>query len=142
MAFVKLCKLEDLWEGEMESFEVDGVEILVVWPTDGEIVAFQAVCPHQDIPLVEGKFDGKSLICRAHLWQFVLTSGHSIARPARASTRPIAALPNIPSRSRGTRCWWIPRASRPCLRIPSTKRRSSSPPLRTSTAADNRQVSI
>ena len=78
MAFVKLCKLEDLWEGEMESFEVDGVEILVVWPTDGEIVAFQAVCPHQDIPLVEGKFDGKSLICRAHLWQFDIADGKGI----------------------------------------------------------------
>lgn len=78
MAFVKLCKLEDLWEGEMESFEVNGLEILVVWPTDGEIVAFQAMCPHQDIPLVEGKFDGKIIICRAHQWTFNCDTGAGI----------------------------------------------------------------
>ncbi|MGB1562599.1 MAG: Rieske 2Fe-2S domain-containing protein [Sinimarinibacterium flocculans] len=78
MAFVKICNLEDLWEGEMESFEVDGQEILVVWPADGEIAAFQAICPHQDIPLVEGKFDGKSIICRAHQWSFDCITGAGI----------------------------------------------------------------
>lgn len=78
MAFEKLCKMDDLWEGEMEAFEVGDQEILVVWPTDGEIVAFQAVCPHQDIPLVEGKFDGKSIICRAHQWAFDCRTGAGI----------------------------------------------------------------
>lgn len=78
MAFVKLCSLDDIWEGEMESFEVNGREILVVWPSGGEIRAFQAVCPHQDIPLVEGKFDGKTIICRAHQWMFDCQSGVGI----------------------------------------------------------------
>ncbi|WP_029920982.1 Rieske 2Fe-2S domain-containing protein [Nevskia soli] len=78
MAFVKLCNVEDLWEGEMESFEVNGREILVVWPSGGEIVAFQAVCPHQDIPLVEGKFDGKTIICRAHQWMFDCRTGAGV----------------------------------------------------------------
>lgn len=62
----------------MESFEVDGQEVLLVWPEGGELKSFQAVCPHQDIPLVEGKFDGKVLICRAHLWQFDASSGKGI----------------------------------------------------------------
>ncbi|TAM12857.1 MAG: 2Fe-2S ferredoxin [Nevskiaceae bacterium] len=78
MAFEKLCELDDLWEGEMESFEIRGVEILVVWPTDGEIIAYQGLCPHQDIPLAEGKFDGKTLICRAHSWTFDGCSGVGI----------------------------------------------------------------
>ncbi len=78
MAFTKLCKLEDLWEGEMESFEANGQEILLVWPNGNEICAFQGVCPHQDIPLIEGKFDGKNIICRAHQWMFDGVTGKGV----------------------------------------------------------------
>jgi toluene monooxygenase system ferredoxin subunit len=78
MAFVKLCKVDDLWEGEMESFEADGQEVLLVWPEGAEICAFQAICPHQDIPLIEGKFDGKNIICRAHQWMFDGRTGKGV----------------------------------------------------------------
>ena len=88
MAFTKVCKLDDLWEGEMEAFEIDGHEILLVSPEGGEIRAFQGVCPHQDIPLVEGKFDGKVIVCRAHQWIFDGASGKGI-NPWRLPTRGI-----------------------------------------------------
>lgn len=78
MAYVKLCELDDIWEGEMESFEANGEEVLLVWPDGGEITAFQGMCPHQDIPLVEGKFDGKTIICRAHQWVFDCQNGDGI----------------------------------------------------------------
>jgi toluene monooxygenase system ferredoxin subunit len=78
MAFVKVCSLEELWEGEMESFEVDGQEVLVLCRDGGEVRAFQGVCPHQDVPLVEGKFDGKVLVCRAHQWVFDASSGSGV----------------------------------------------------------------
>lgn len=78
MAFEKVCTLDDLWEGEMESFEVDGQEILLVCRDGGEVRAFQGVCPHQDIPLVEGKFDGKLLVCRAHSWIFDAATGEGV----------------------------------------------------------------
>lgn len=78
MAFVKVCKLDDLWEGEMEAFEVNGHEVLLVSPDGGEIRAFQGICPHQDIPLVEGKFDGKVVVCRAHQWVFDGCTGQGI----------------------------------------------------------------
>ena len=70
MSFTKVCSVGDIWEGEMEPFTVDGHDILLVGVEGGEIKAFQGICPHQDIALSEGKFDGKKLICRAHLWQF------------------------------------------------------------------------
>ena len=55
----------------MEAFEVDGTPVLLLYPTNGEVTAVQAICPHQNIPLVEGDFDGeKVLTCSAHLWQF------------------------------------------------------------------------
>jgi len=78
MGFKKVCTLDDLWEGEMESFNVDGQEILLVCAEGGDIKAFQGICPHQDIPLIEGKFDGQKIICRAHLWQFNACNGKGI----------------------------------------------------------------
>jgi toluene monooxygenase system ferredoxin subunit len=78
MTFKKVCALDELWEGDMEAFEIDGQEVLLVWPEGKELKAFQGVCPHQDIPLIEGKFDGKTLVCRAHLWQFDAASGKGI----------------------------------------------------------------
>lgn len=78
MAFAKLCSLDDVWEGEMESFEVDGHEVLVAVLDGGDVRAYQGICPHQDIPLVEGTFDGKRLVCRAHQWVFDATTGEGI----------------------------------------------------------------
>jgi toluene monooxygenase system ferredoxin subunit len=78
MAFKKICALDDVWEGEMSCFEVDGHEVLVVGLDGGDIKAYQAICPHQDIPLVEGKFDGKTLVCRAHQWVFDASTGVGI----------------------------------------------------------------
>jgi len=78
MAFQFLCKKDDLWEGEMVGHEVDGRDVLVVWADGGEITAFQGMCPHQEVALAEGKFDGKTLICRAHNWMFDANSGKGI----------------------------------------------------------------
>lgn len=78
MSFSKVCTLDDVWEGEMAAFTVNGHEIVLVCADGGEIRAFQGVCPHQDIALVEGRFDGRKLICRAHLWQFDAESGKGI----------------------------------------------------------------
>lgn len=75
MTFTRVCSLDDLWEGEMESFEVDGQDVLVMCVEGGEVRAYQGVCPHQDVPLVEGSFDGRLLVCRAHQWVFDATSG-------------------------------------------------------------------
>lgn len=78
MGFTKVCSVEDIWEGEMEPFTVNGHDIMLVCAEGGEIKAFQGMCPHQDIALAEGKFDGKKVICRAHLWQFDASTGKGI----------------------------------------------------------------
>lgn len=78
MSFTKVCSLDDVWEGEMEAFSVNGHDVLLVCTEGGDIKAFQGICPHQDIPLIDGKFDGTKIICRAHLWQFNACNGKGI----------------------------------------------------------------
>lgn len=77
-SFKKVCTLDDLWQGDMTEVEVDGHLILLVWPEEGDLRAFQGICPHQDIPLAEGKFDGRVVMCRAHQWTFDAHSGQGL----------------------------------------------------------------
>jgi toluene monooxygenase system ferredoxin subunit len=76
MPFVRLCA-DDMWEGEMESFEVEAEEILVI-KLDGRYCAYQGVCPHQSTSLVDGELADGVLTCRAHLWQFDARTGRGI----------------------------------------------------------------
>lgn len=76
--FQKVGTLDDLWEGEMLEVEVGEHVIVLVWPEGGELRAFQGICPHQDIPLAEGKFDGRVVMCRAHQWTFDARTGEGI----------------------------------------------------------------
>jgi toluene monooxygenase system ferredoxin subunit len=79
MAFEKVCTMDDVWEGDMDAFETSGgVEVLILGVDGGDIKAFQAMCPHQEIELVEGEFDGKVLTCKAHLWQFDCNTGKGL----------------------------------------------------------------
>ena len=79
MAFEKLCTLDDVWEGDMDSFDAsDGREVLVVCLPGGAIKAFQGICPHQEMSLVDGTFENGKLTCRAHLWQFDCRTGLGI----------------------------------------------------------------
>ena len=78
MAFHEVCKLDDLWQGEMAAFEVDGHDVLVVHTEGGEVRAYPGVCPHQDHPLVDGVLADGVLTCSAHLWQFDVETGEGV----------------------------------------------------------------
>lgn len=77
MAFHKVCTLDDLWEGDMGVYEVDGKEVLLVH-AEGEVHAIQSVCPHQEVDLVDGSLEGRVLTCCMHLWQFDVKSGKGV----------------------------------------------------------------
>ncbi len=79
MAFATLCKLADLFEGEKAAFVVEGREVLLLWPYNGALTAFQGTCPHQEISLADALFDGETLMCQAHRWAFNACSGNGIA---------------------------------------------------------------
>ncbi len=76
--YQKVCELEDVWEGEMDIFEVGEEEVLIVHSPGREVRAYSPICPHQEHPLIEGELDNCVLTCSAHLWQFDVLSGDGI----------------------------------------------------------------
>jgi nitrite reductase/ring-hydroxylating ferredoxin subunit len=75
--YVELIEADAMWDGEMESFDVGDAEVLVV-KVDGQIRAYDGICPHQSQSLVEGELDAGVLTCRAHEWQFNTRTGEGI----------------------------------------------------------------
>lgn len=51
-----------------------GLKLLVA-NSGVEYFAVQATCPHQDVALCDGLFDGSVLTCHQHLWQWDIRSG-------------------------------------------------------------------
>jgi len=70
-----VCKVADIPENGLKECEAEGGLKLVVANAGGEYYGFQAVCPHQDVPLCEGLFDGSTLTCHMHLWQWDIRTG-------------------------------------------------------------------
>ena len=74
MAKRMVCRVAEVPENSLKECDADGLK-LVVANAAGEFVGFQAMCPHQDVPLCEGLFDGQTLTCHMHLWQWDVRSG-------------------------------------------------------------------
>jgi toluene monooxygenase system ferredoxin subunit len=65
---------DELWDGEMESYDVDGREVLLV-RLDGTYHAYEGSCPHQGTSLADGTIADGVLTCSAHEWEFDLRTG-------------------------------------------------------------------
>lgn len=73
-----LCKRSDVPDNGMKECEAPGNIKVLVADSGGEYFACQAVCPHQDVPLCEGLYDGTVLTCHQHLWQWDIRTGAPI----------------------------------------------------------------
>jgi toluene monooxygenase system ferredoxin subunit len=63
--------------GMIECAVEGGLKVLVA-NTGDEYFAYQAMCPHQDVALCEGLYDGSILTCHQHLWQWDIRTGAAI----------------------------------------------------------------
>ena len=71
---IPICNVSDVPENGIKQFEVGGRSVCVL--NGGQrFFACEASCPHEQIPLCEGVFDGESLTCIEHLWQWSLVDG-------------------------------------------------------------------
>jgi toluene monooxygenase system ferredoxin subunit len=75
MAKRMVCRVAEVPENTLKECEAEGGLKLVVANAGGDFFGFQSVCPHQDVPLCEGLFDGATLTCHMHLWQWDVRTG-------------------------------------------------------------------
>jgi nitrite reductase/ring-hydroxylating ferredoxin subunit/(2Fe-2S) ferredoxin len=73
-AWHRVCATADVPASGMKEFAVNGTSVLIVHTGDA-YVAFQALSPHEAVPLEAGVCDGAALTCLEHLWQFDLRTG-------------------------------------------------------------------
>lgn len=73
----RVMAADELWEGDILDAEVGGEQVLLVSALGEPVRAFQGICPHQEILLVDGKWDEErgSLVCAGHAWEFDLRTG-------------------------------------------------------------------
>lgn len=72
---IHICKASDIPPNGMKSYDTSiGVKVLIANAGD-MYYGYQGVCPHQDVCLDEGFFDGTTLTCHQHLWQWDITTG-------------------------------------------------------------------
>jgi len=89
---ITVCKLAELGEGETRLVVADdGRKIGVFRCADGELMAIEDRCSHDDGPLAEGEFDAASCTveCPRHGSLFDLRTGRPRTLPA---YRPVAVF--------------------------------------------------
>ena len=84
--FVEVCLAEDLWIGEMQAFDVGKHKVIVI-NAEGQLHAYDGMCPHQSVQLIEGNFDDGVLMCRAHQWTFDACTGKGVNPSSHCLTR-------------------------------------------------------
>jgi toluene monooxygenase system ferredoxin subunit len=82
--FTRVCKEETVPEGGMRLVIADAQLIVLAWPENGVMKAYQGVCPHANTPLAEAEFDGTVLTCPLHRWNWNLLTGEPIHEHATA----------------------------------------------------------
>lgn len=76
--FVRVCRVDEVKAARLlEQSVAPDTKVLLVW-VDDSVRAFQAHCPHQDVALANGIFDGAVLTCHEHLWQFDARTGKGL----------------------------------------------------------------
>lgn len=74
MAFVKVASLTALPPGDVMQAEVGG-NSYVLCNLDGELYAYDGICPHSGGPLGQGNLVGNTLVCPWHAWEFDCRTG-------------------------------------------------------------------
>jgi phenylpropionate dioxygenase-like ring-hydroxylating dioxygenase large terminal subunit len=68
-------RVGELPRGKTKTALLLGHPLLLGRRSDGRIFAMRDLCPHRGIPLSAGWFDGETVTCKYHGWEFEPTSG-------------------------------------------------------------------
>jgi 3-phenylpropionate/trans-cinnamate dioxygenase ferredoxin subunit len=78
---MSVARAEDIPEGSMRMFKVEGEEVVVAH-VDGGFYAFGNFCTHAQAPMVDGYFVGCEVICAYHGAGFDVKTGQATGGPA------------------------------------------------------------
>jgi toluene monooxygenase system ferredoxin subunit len=70
-----VCRTAEIPPNGMKECAAEGGLKLLIANSGADYFAYQAICPHQDVPLCEGLYDGAILTCHQHLWQWDIRTG-------------------------------------------------------------------
>src|SRR6476620_5510935 len=73
-----VCPRSQVPANGMTECEVEGGLKLLVANSGDDYFAYHAMCPHQEVALCEGLYDGSVLTCHQHLWQWDIRTGAPI----------------------------------------------------------------
>lgn len=71
----KLCPVGEVEPGHMREVFVTGLRVLVIQPEDGPYAVTGALCPHEEVALVQGAAKDGVLRCFEHGYGFDLKTG-------------------------------------------------------------------
>ena len=69
------CRRSEVPEGGLKECELEGGRKVLIANSADDYFACQAICPHQEVALCEGLYDGSVLTCHQHLWQWDIRTG-------------------------------------------------------------------
>lgn len=78
MSKVRVCKSSDIPSNGMKTYDVLGGLKVLIANAGTNYYAYQGICPHQEVCLDEGFYDGSLLTCHQHLWQWDITTGAAV----------------------------------------------------------------
>lgn len=77
MSWIRVCAVEEVPPGSMRAFRVEGltIPVLVADLGGGRYAASSGICPHEDVELAGGDFDGLRVTCPGHAYEFDMVTG-------------------------------------------------------------------
>jgi nitrite reductase/ring-hydroxylating ferredoxin subunit len=78
---VLIGKLDEIREGDVKAFKVEGKEIAVI-RFEGDVYAMDNCCTHEDCELSDGIVEDHCIMCPCHGARFDLKTGEVMTPPA------------------------------------------------------------
>jgi toluene monooxygenase system ferredoxin subunit len=76
----RVCRIDECPRDGLKAFDVDGGPRVLVATSGRQVYAYQAWCPHMEVALEEGFYDGAVITCHQHLWQWDVRTGAALGQ--------------------------------------------------------------
>jgi toluene monooxygenase system ferredoxin subunit len=90
MRRIPICKIAEVPLHGLRECQANPSEAICLLNAGDRFYACQAQCPHQEVPLCTGIFDGEMLTCVEHLWQWSVRDG---GEPRGLAEAPLRMFP-------------------------------------------------